>query len=111
MYDRLVLDGFEPTTAGASSPEGKIKVYITMRTAWFSNAVPGAYEDYHCYRQNSDGTWSGKPGETPATNLDYSLNIITNPATCDNGTHNANAGYWFVPIADTTQGGSWTNIY
>lgn len=39
--------------------------------------------DYHWYRQNSDGTWSHKPGTTPVTNLDASKNIIMDPLECD----------------------------
>lgn len=39
--------------------------------------------DYHWYRQNSDGTWSHKPGKNPVTNLDASKNIIMDPLECD----------------------------
>ena len=35
--------------------------------------------DYHWYRQNADGTWSHKPGETPVTNLDMLGNLIYDP--------------------------------
>ena len=35
--------------------------------------------DYHWYRQNSDGTWSHKPGGTNVTKLDCDNKIIMNP--------------------------------
>jgi len=35
--------------------------------------------DYHWWRQNSDGYWSHKPGSTKVTNLDASGNPIINP--------------------------------
>ena len=41
--------------------------------------------DYHWYRKGSNGRWSHKPGHTPATLLDNSGNIITDPRTCDRG--------------------------
>lgn len=43
--------------------------------------APG--KDYHWYRQDSDGTWSHKPGQTEATNRDASGNAITDPRTAD----------------------------
>ena len=39
--------------------------------------------DYHWYRQNSDGTWSHKPGGTEITNLDGSNNLIYDPSNCN----------------------------
>ena len=40
-------------------------------------------KDYHWYRQNSDGTWSHKPGRNAVVNVDYSNHIITDPETCN----------------------------
>ncbi len=42
-------------------------------------------EDYHWYRRDRDGRWSHKMGWSPATNLDSSGNIITDPRTADRG--------------------------
>jgi hypothetical protein len=39
--------------------------------------------DYHWYRKGSNGKWSHKPGQTPATILDNSGNLITDPRTAD----------------------------
>ena len=35
--------------------------------------------DYHFYRQDSNGTWSHKPGRTNVTNVDANGDIIINP--------------------------------
>ena len=40
-------------------------------------------EDYHFYRQDSNGMWSHKPGGTAVTNKDASGRPIYNPALCD----------------------------
>lgn len=61
--------------------------------------------DYHWYRQNSDGTWSHKPGPGSVTNLDYSNKIIIDPMECNRKqSHYLNytvfAGYFAVsPLA------------
>jgi hypothetical protein len=36
-------------------------------------------QDYHWYRHNDDGSWSGKGGNGPATNLDGSGKLIVDP--------------------------------
>ena len=40
-------------------------------------------EDYHWYRQNSDGTWSHKPGPNNVIKTDYQGKIIYDPAVAD----------------------------
>lgn len=40
-------------------------------------------EDYHWYRQNLDGTWSHKPGQTAVTDKDANQSTILNPETAD----------------------------
>jgi len=39
--------------------------------------------DYHWYRQDDNGNWSGKPGHDEASDKDASGKTITNPETCD----------------------------
>jgi len=39
--------------------------------------------DYHFYRQDSNGLWSHKPGGMPVTNRDASGKLIYNPELCD----------------------------
>ncbi|UCE27377.1 MAG: hypothetical protein JSW52_01085 [Candidatus Coatesbacteria bacterium] len=53
-------------------------------------------KDYHWYRQDRDGTWSHKPGDGEATNLDGSDNIITDPRTADWGRYNVFCGCFCV---------------
>lgn len=52
----------------------KIAVYVTE--PYFSK------DDFHFYRQNSDGTWSYKNPSILPTNLDHYGNIITDPDKC-----------------------------
>jgi hypothetical protein len=66
--------------------EGNWKVALVL--------APG--RDYHWYRQNEDGTWSHKPGETPVTNLDASNNIITDPEKANRGVYTQFVGYYEV---------------
>ena len=44
--------------------------------------------DFHWYRQDDNGCWSHKPGQTAATNLDNSGNLIADPANCNLGNYN-----------------------
>ena len=37
-------------------------------------------EDYHFFRQDSNGMWSHKPGGTPVTNMDANEKLIYDPA-------------------------------
>ena len=41
---------------------------------------------YIWYRQNSDGTWSHKPGKTAVVKVDRSNEIIYDPEACDRTT-------------------------
>jgi hypothetical protein len=52
--------------------------------------------DYHWYRKDRDGRWSHKMGGTPATNLDNSNNIITDPRTADRGSYTIFCGCFCV---------------
>lgn len=51
-------------------------------------------EDYHWYRQDSDGGWSHKPGLTELTYKDASGNNITDPKTCNRNYPYANYSTW-----------------
>jgi hypothetical protein len=44
---------------------------------------PAGDNDYHWYRQEPDGTWSHKRGNTAASRVDASGKPITNPETAD----------------------------
>lgn len=52
--------------------------------------------DYHWYRKDRDGKWSHKMAGTPATNLDNSENIITDPRTADRGSYTIFCGCFCV---------------
>ena len=43
--------------------------------------------DYHWYRLDNNGTWSHKPGQTGATDLDDANRPITDPRTADTGVY------------------------
>lgn len=80
--------GFEFNSIDASTPcpEGTYKVAFVIDNQYSSG--DRIDYDYHWYRQNSDGTWSHKPGKGLVRNIDNSNKIIMDPRTC-----NRNAGY------------------
>lgn len=41
--------------------------------------------DFHWYRKGRNGFWTHKPGGTPATNIDNSGNLVSDPRTADRG--------------------------
>lgn len=41
--------------------------------------------DFHWYRKGLNGRWTHKPGQTPATNLDNSGQLISDPRNADRG--------------------------
>lgn len=70
-----------------------INKYTTCRPGCYKVALVIAPEqDYHWYRQNSDGTWSHKLGPSPVTNVDAGNQIITDPETC-NRNYSRNLNY------------------
>jgi hypothetical protein len=52
---------------------------------WYVALVIWPNNDYHWYRQDKNGCWSHKPGETPVRNVDNSGNQIADPKTCNRG--------------------------
>lgn len=73
-------------------------------SGWYKVAlVIAPNSDYHWYRQNSDGTWSHKPGSQNVRKVDYNGEIIYNPRTCDRRSGGINyslfCGYYQVNIA------------
>jgi len=46
-------------------------------------AVNSSGQDYHFYRQDSDGTWSHKPGGTAVSRTDANRKRIYNPVNAD----------------------------
>ena len=52
--------------------------------------------DFHCYRLDSGGYWSHKPGDQPAREVDESGARITDPRTADRGEYPVFLGFWWV---------------
>ena len=73
-------DGLVKANCDNACPRGSFKVALVI------DPTVGN-EDYHWYRQDNNGLWSHKMGTDPATNLDNSGNIITDPRTADRGTY------------------------
>jgi len=65
-------------SAGFANPLAAGQGWYVALAVW-----PGV--DFHWYRQDDNGCWSHKPGQTPVTNLDNSGTPITDPANCNRG--------------------------
>jgi hypothetical protein len=81
-----IADGLIPWVADRACPGGCYKVALVI--------APGV--DFHWYRQDANGDWSHKPGETEATNEDESGNAITDPRTADRGMYTDFCGFFCV---------------
>jgi hypothetical protein len=92
-----VADGLIQTTATGVCPTGMDKIAMVVD--------PG--NDYHWYRQGSDGMWTHKPGGGQATNLDSSNVPISNPETanrCGGGLCYSQFCAYFCTCSDVQQG-------
>ena len=81
---------FKPIGKHDTPAKGHWKVALVI--------APG--EDYHWYRQNTDGTWSGKAGTTEATKLDASRHVIKDPEKADRGIYTQFIGYFEIGSAE-----------
>ena len=78
--------GFDQIDANEPCPDGTYKVAFVIDNQY---SIGDGYQyDYHWYRQNSDGTWSHKPGTTPVKNIDSDGKLIMDPRTCDRDSGN-----------------------
>jgi hypothetical protein len=50
--------GIKPPGPDGNCPKCTYKIFLVI-------TPPGPEQDYHWYRQDDDGSWSGKPGDTP----------------------------------------------
>jgi hypothetical protein len=80
---------------GFTFTEATRDVACTAGTYKVALVVDPFYPDYHWYRQNPDGTWSGKSGLSRATDKDASNQTITDPATA-----NRNYRQWGLNYSD-----------
>ena len=74
---------FEEINKNEICPPGTYKIALVVDDVNFAGSNINPDYDFHFYRQNSDGTWSHKPGTTDVTNLDYSSELILDPETCN----------------------------
>lgn len=76
VNERLNNDyGNKIAVASRNIPCGQGKYKIAL--------IADPNDDYHFLRQNKDGTWSHKPGNTSATNRDFSGKIIVDPESAN----------------------------
>jgi hypothetical protein len=90
----------DPVTAGAVA-DGLVSAGCDdgcgCSACWHQVALVISPEwDYHWYRKDRDGRWSHKMGWSPATNLDNSGNLITDPRTADRGSYTVFCGCFCV---------------
>ena len=81
--ENLIFDSIERYEV---CPEGSYKVALVIYP----------YEDYHWYRQDSDGFWSHKLGANAVKRTDESGNLIIDPQTADRGPYTQFIGYFYV---------------
>ena len=92
LLELIALDAaklnFEFKSIGKNQkcPEGTYKV------ALFTDPIREK-ADYHWYRQNTDGTWSHKPGKTDVTDLDEDDKLIFDPEECNRYNEKENLNY------------------
>jgi hypothetical protein len=98
QIDGAIADGMNWTGKDSKPALGDYKVALLVKPAT-GGPDDGDVMDYHWVRQDSNGNWSHKPGETPVTNLDSRGKIITDPSKADFG------GYRFVGYFDVPKGG------
>ena len=84
---------FRPIGRDERCPAGSYKVVLIV-----------GKDDYHWYRQNSDGFWSHKPGDRPVTNVDQQGNSIIDPQYAEwSDSYKKFVGYFAVT--------PWNNMY
>ncbi|NGP89903.1 hypothetical protein [Fodinibius halophilus] len=94
VQNGAIADGLKPVNCdeGCGCKDCQHQVALVI---W-----PGV--DYHWYRKDQNGKWSHKLGGTPATNLDNSGNLISNPKTADRGNYTLFCGCFCVDKSQVT---------
>ena len=101
VSSKALSDGVVASTKGSKCDDGYYKTALVVDNK-------GALNDYHWYRQDSTGYWSGKSGWQIPTNLDASNNLVTDPQTANRNVYYDNVyrdelnydefcGYYCVP--------------
>jgi len=82
--DRIVqLVRLDAQVAGFTFVEAERDVACASGTYKVALVIDPFAPDYHWYRQNPDGTWSGKSGLSQATDKDASGQTIVDPQTAN----------------------------
>lgn len=84
----------------------------TYKVALFYDSI---LLDYHWYRQNSDGTWSHKPGRSDVMNVDSDGYTIYDPCVCEREhggyTYDTFVGFFAVgPFRDSKPNEHWAEV-
>lgn len=66
---------------------------LAANQGWYVALVLWPGHDFHWYRQDSNGCWSGKPDGDDVTNGDNSHNHISDPKTADRGPYTLFCSY------------------
>ena len=77
-------------------PEGFYRVVLFLIKRFDNHHL--TLNDFHFYRQDSDGFWSHKDGWRKATNKDKQGNLITDPEIIDNEIDSYLCCYFIFPI-------------
>ncbi|MBO4413542.1 MAG: RICIN domain-containing protein [Clostridia bacterium] len=98
---------FTEVQHGTLGAAGTYKVALVVGYGYISNML---VYDYHWYRQDADGFWSHKPGQTAVTRFDSDGNLIVDPAeagrnylSSNGANYNTFCGYYQIT--------PWNNLY
>jgi hypothetical protein len=75
---------------GDCQPAGFERHLVALATGTMIDGT----RDYHWFRRHREGFWGHKPGDSPARNVDYSNNVITNPFSCNRGRYTDWCGFF-----------------
>lgn len=80
----------------ASQRDGlrRVPSFQASTRGWYTALVIWPGRDYHWYRQDNNGCWSHKPGQTHVRNTDNSGRSISDPRTCDRGPYRIFCSYY-----------------
>ncbi len=83
MYRSLTCGSVGP--AAVRDGLRRVPSFRASTPGWYTALVIWPNRDYHWYRQDRNGCWSHKPGQTNARNTDNSGRRIVDPRRCDRG--------------------------
>lgn len=72
---------------------GQARGWQVPTAGWYVALAIWPNQDYHWYRQDSNGCWSHKPGQASVTDLDNTGKRIGDPRLADRGPYQTFCGY------------------